>query len=49
MDYVVENSAKKKKTHNAWLQSVVDRIPSCTLSTHVGKFTNPEVKVNILD
>lgn len=49
-DYVKSQAEAKKMTPQAWLQGTVDHIASCTLATHVGKFTHPSSKnVDIQD
>ena len=46
-DYVIEQAEKKNKVPSEWLTDVLDKIDSCTLATHVGKFTHPDSKISI--
>lgn len=47
-EYIASIAANKKKLPQIWLREIVNNIDKCTLATHVGKFTNPDVEdVNI--
>lgn len=45
LNYIMEQADKKNKTPEAWLADVAKNAAKCTLATHVGRFTNPDVKV----
>ncbi len=44
MEYVENQAAAKNKTPTEWIKGIIQHIPSCTLATHVGKFTHPSSK-----
>ena len=47
-EYMTESALKKDKTLPEWFEGIVKNISSCRVATHVGKFTNPDVKACIL-
>ncbi len=49
LDYIREDAKEKKKSEKEWLKKRVDDIDKCTLATHVGKFTHPDIsEINFL-
>lgn len=47
LEYVTASAERKGKSPHQWLQEIVDKIDTCTIATHVGKFSHPETKVNV--
>lgn len=47
--YVEAQAAKKNRTPGEWLEKTIPLCEKCLLITHVGKFTNPDTKVNVYD
>ena len=47
-EYLVESAKKKNKTLQVWFDGTVQHISQCQMATHVGKFTNPDVRESIL-
>ena len=48
-EYVIQQADKKDKQPKEWLENVIGMMDKCKFATHVGKFTHPDSKVNILD
>lgn len=48
-EYVIQQAAKKDKHPKEWLENVIGMIDKCKFATHIGKFTHPDSKVNMLD
>ena len=48
-EYVIQQADKKDKQPKEWLENVIGMMDKCEFATHVGKFTHPDSKVNILD
>ena len=49
LDHIREGTSKKGESDKEWLKNIVANIEKCTLATHVGKFTHPDIsKINFL-
>ena len=49
LDHIRKDAKKKEKSEKEWLEERVADIDKCTLATHVGKFTHPDIsKINFL-
>lgn len=49
LDHIRKDAKKKGKSEKEWLEERVADIDECTLATHVGKFTHPDIsKINFL-
>lgn len=46
-EYIIENAAKKGKTPADWFDAMVMHMNECHLASHVGKFTNPDIKTTV--
>lgn len=46
-EYIIENAAKKGKTPAKWFDAMVMHMNECHLASHVGKFTNPDIKTTV--
>ena len=46
-EYIIESAAKKGKTPADWFDAMVMHMNECHLASHVGKFTNPDIKTTI--
>lgn len=46
-EYIIENAAKKGKTPAEWFDAMVMHMDECHLASHVGKFTNPDIKATV--
>lgn len=46
-EYIIENAAKKRKTPAKWFDAMVMHMNECHLASHVGKFTNPDIKTTV--
>lgn len=44
MDYLEEESAKKKKSAAVWLEETLKNADKCVWCTHIGKFVHPSVE-----
>ena len=47
-EYIIDSAANKKKTVSHWFDDTVDLISQCSLATHVGKFSHPDVKISCM-
>lgn len=49
LDHIREGTSKKGESDKEWLKNIVANIDKCTMATHVGKFTHPDIsKINFL-
>lgn len=46
-EYIIESAAKKGKTPADWFDAMVMHMNECHLASHVGKFTNPDIKTTV--
>lgn len=46
-EYIIESAAKKGKTPADWFDAMVMHMNECHLTSHVGKFTNPDIKTTV--
>lgn len=46
-EYIIESAAKKGKTPAEWFDAMIMHMDECHLASHVGKFTNPDIKTTI--
>ncbi len=46
-EYISKTAAGKKKTPKEWLENTISLFSKCGMATHVGKFTHPDVRVNL--
>lgn len=46
-EYIIESAAKKGKTPADWFDAMVMHMNECHLASHVGKFTNPDIKITV--
>lgn len=46
-EYIIESAAKKGKTPADWFDAMVMHMNECHLASHVGKFTNPDIKATV--
>lgn len=46
-EYIIESAAKKGKTPAEWFDAMVMHMDECHLASHVGKFTNPDIKATV--
>lgn len=46
-EYIIESAAKKGKTPADWFDAIVMHMNECHLASHVGKFTNPDIKTTV--
>lgn len=46
-EYIIESAAKKGKTPAKWFDAMVMHMNECHLASHVGKFTNPDIKTTV--
>ena len=46
-EYIIESAAKKGKTPADWFDTMVMHMNECHLASHVGKFTNPDIKTTV--
>ena len=48
-EYIIEQAEKKSVEPSQWLKERLDNIVKCDIATHIGKFSHPNSKINILD
>lgn len=46
-EYIIESAEKKGKTPADWFDAMVMHMNECHLASHVGKFTNPDIKTTV--
>ena len=46
-EYIIESAAKKGQTPADWFDAMVMHMNECHLASHVGKFTNPDIKTTV--
>lgn len=46
-EYIIESAAKKGKTPAEWFDAMIMHMDECHLASHVGKFTNPDIKATV--
>lgn len=46
-EYIIESAAKKGKTPADWFDAMVMHMNECHLASHIGKFTNPDIKTTV--
>lgn len=46
-EYIIESAAKKGKTPADWFDAMVMQMNECHLASHIGKFTNPDIKTTV--
>lgn len=46
-EYIIESAAKKGKTPADWFDAMVMHMNECHLASHIGKFTNPDIKATV--
>lgn len=46
-EYIIESAARKGKTPADWFDAMVMRMNGCHLASHIGKFTNPDIKTTV--
>lgn len=48
-EFIKEDVEKKKTTAVQWYEKNIERIPQCSLATHVGKYAHPDAKAFIYE
>lgn len=46
-EYIIESAARKGKTPADWFDAMVMQMNGCHLASHIGKFTNPDIKTTV--
>lgn len=46
-EYIIESAAKKGQTPADWFDAMVMQMNECHLASHIGKFTNPDIKTTV--